>query len=143
MRWAHILAAIVAVGGIIFLRFVLMPAANAVLSPEEHGRLRPVLIRRWQKFVHVCIALFLISGLYNYIALMVPVHRGQGLYHALFGIKFLLALVVFFLAVALASSGEKFSGIKAKRTSMMTALITLAVIIVLISGYMRFIPQTS
>jgi len=36
------------------------------------------------------VALLLISGLYNYLAVTRVQHAGQPLYHMLFGIKFLL-----------------------------------------------------
>ena len=104
MRWAHVLAAIVAVGGSIYMRFVLMPVAASVLEEEPHKRLRAALTRLWQRFVHACILLFLVSGFYNYLAVTRLNHVSQPLYHALFGIKFLLALGVFALALILTSN---------------------------------------
>ena len=53
-RWAHILAAVVAVGGTVFARFVLMPSANESLSDEQHAALRDRLTRRWRPVVMVC-----------------------------------------------------------------------------------------
>jgi len=140
MRWIHILTAIVAVGGSFFLRVVLMPAASAVLSREEHNKLRPVLLRRWQKVVHVCIALFLLSGLYNYLAVTRHLHEGQPLYHALFGVKFLLALGIFTLAVLLTSLKPYTERLRTNSRFWLSLLLTLAFLVVLISGYMKQIP---
>ena len=140
MRWIHILSAIVALGGAIFIRFVMMPSAQQVLEDETHAKLRAAITRRWMKFVHTCILLFLISGFYNYLVVLRPIHDGQAIYHALFGIKFLLALVVFALAVALTSLKPWSEKLRANAKFWMMLLVVLAVIIVGISGALKFIP---
>ena len=141
MRWLHIFAAIVAVGGSIFLRFVLAPVAKATLEPETHIKLRENVSLRWMKFVHTCILLFLVSGFYNYLVITAPQHPDQPLYHALFGTKFLLALVVFALAIVLTSS--KSFGYKARENAKvwLSLLVFCAVAIVMISGVMKNLPK--
>ncbi|NUM53111.1 MAG: hypothetical protein HUU46_05655 [Candidatus Hydrogenedentes bacterium] len=141
MRWAHILAAIVAVGGAVFVRFVLMPSAQQTLDDKTRAELRAAVTRRWMKFIHTCILLFLISGFYNYLVIQAPAHKGQSIYHMLFGIKFLLALVVFALAIALASLKPWSEKLRANAKLWQGLLVALAVVIVLISGYMRSIPR--
>lgn len=143
MRWFHVLSAITAVGGAIFLKMALMPAAMSVLKEEEHNRLRVPLMKRWQKIIHTCIALFLISGFYNYLVVTRFQHDGQALYHALFGIKFLLALAVFFLAIALTSQGNLFADLRARARFWLGILVALAVAVVLISGFMRTMPKVA
>jgi len=143
MRWMHILAAITAVGGSIFLRFVLIPSAERVLDEATHAKLRASVIGRWQKLVHLCILLFLISGFYNYLLITRHDHAGQALYHALFGIKFLLALGVFALAVALTSLKPWSQGLRAKAKTWIVVLLAMALAIVLISGNMKQLPKTA
>src|SRR5437870_3822681 len=75
-RWLHIGPAIVLVGGTAFMLFVLLPAAKEI-SDEEHQKLRAGVLSRWKRFVHTGIALFLISGFYNYIVIQAPLHRGD------------------------------------------------------------------
>lgn len=140
MRWMHILAAIVALGGSIFIRFVLQPSAKQVLDDKTHADLRAAVTRRWMRFVHTCILLFLVSGFYNYLAIQAPAHKGQSIYHMLFGIKFLLALVVFALAIALTSLKPWSAKLRANAPFWLGLLIALAVVVVGISGYMRAIP---
>lgn len=142
MRWMHILAAITAVGGSIFLRFVLIPAAERALEDSAHAKLREMVIGRWQKLVHLCILLFLVSGFYNYLVITRHDHAGQALYHALFGVKFLLALGVFALAVALTSLKPWSQALRAKAKTWLAVLIVLATGIVLISGTMKQLPKT-
>lgn len=141
MRWLHILSVVTAIGGSIFMRLVLMPTAFLVLKEEEHNRLREPLLKRWQKIVHTCIALFLISGFYNYLLITRLQHEGQPLYHALFGIKFLLALGVFFLAIALTSQGRLFADLRARARYWLGILVAVALVIILISGFMRTMPK--
>lgn len=141
MRWAHIFAAVIAVGGAIFLRFVLMPSAQASLDDAAHARLRSALIGRWQKFVHTCVLLFLVSGFYNYLAITRFEHEGQPLYHMLFGIKFLLALAVFALAVALTSLKSWSEKLRSNSRMWLVVLVALAAAVILVSGYMRALPK--
>lgn len=142
MRWLHILSAIVSVGGVFFIFFVLRPVANAVLQPEVHAELRNALTRRWQKFVHAAILLFLISGFYNYLAVTRFQHVDQPVYHMVFGLKFLLALVVFGLAVALTSLKE-WSAKMRSNPVWLGILVLLAILVVLMSGYLRRLPTTT
>lgn len=137
MRWAHIFSAIIALGGVIFMRFVLLPSATQVLDEKTHGELRGAITRRWMKFVHTCILLFLISGFYNYLVVTRHQHDGQAIYHMLFGIKFLLALGVFAIAIALTSLKSWSAGMRANARLWLAVLIALASVIVVISGYMR------
>ena len=46
-RFAHVATAIVMVGGTVFMRFVLMPAAKE-LPETEHDQLRQRLLARWK-----------------------------------------------------------------------------------------------
>lgn len=135
-RWAHILSAIVMLGGSIFIRFVLMPSVTEAFGPEGHQKLRPVLMKRWKKYVHGSILLFLVSGFYNFV-LQVPLHRGDGLYHALFGIKFVLAMAVFASISMLISTREKPNKLRENAALWMAITVTLAVIVVLIAGVMK------
>lgn len=130
-RWIHVGTAIVLVGGTTFFRFVVMPALG-----EESADLVERIRQGWKKFVHAGIALFLVSGLYNFV-IMLPNHKGDGLYHGLVGTKILLALAVFFLASALVgrSTGtQKFRDDAKKWTGIM---LLLSAVIVGISGFVK------
>ena len=137
LRIVHVATAIVLVGGSVFMRFALMPAA-AGLGDAEHEALRERLMGRWRRFVHGGIALLLASGLYNYVVVMVPLHKGDGRYHMLVGIKMLLALVLFFLAAALVGRSSALQGLRGdKARTTLTVMILLAASIVAISGFLK------
>src|SRR5437762_12428095 len=89
-RWLHVGTAIVVLGGTVFMRFVLLPAASK-LPTDAHDTLRTHLLATWKIVVHVGVALFLATGLYNYLVVMLPEHKGDELYHALKETKILLA----------------------------------------------------
>lgn len=135
-RWVHVGSAIVLVGGLVFLRFVLTPAVTQ-LSDEAHAQLKGLVLTSWKKFVHVGIALFLASGFYNYLIVLAPQHRGDKLYHALMGTKILLALVVFLLSSALVGRSKVFERMRANSKFWQGAIIVLASLIVGISGFAK------
>lgn len=135
-RWIHIATAIVLVGGTVFLRFVLLPAAEP-LPQVEHDQLRSRLTSRWRKFVMVGIALFLLSGFYNYLVVAVPKHRGDKAYHQLMGTKIVLAFAVFFLASVLVGRSARFATLRQDRKRWLAILIVLAFVIVLISSFLK------
>ena len=143
VRWVHILSAIVAVGGAVFFRLILMPAVGSALSDEEHGRLHPVVMRRWTIFLHATILLFLLSGLYAYFGITRFRHVDQPLYHALFGIKFLLAMGVIALAIGLTSRSELFAALRTGARLWWGVLVVTAVLVVLVAGVMRTLPETA
>lgn len=134
-RITHVSTAIALVGGSVFTLLVLMPSAK-LLTDEQHAVLAEAVTGRWKKFVHLGIALFLISGLYNY-SQAIPLHKGDGPYHMMLGIKMLLALVVFFFASALVGRSQKLAGIRANRKRWLTVVVAIAAVIVAISGYAK------
>ena len=136
-RWVHIYTSIVIVGGTVFLRFVLAPAAASALPDAEHSALRERVVGIWKRFVHAGILLFLLSGFYNYLAVTRPNHKGDALYHALMGGKILLAFVVFFLGSALVGKSSAFQKIRDKRNAWLSVVIILAAIIVGIAGFLK------
>jgi uncharacterized membrane protein len=141
-RWIHLLSVVTVVGGSIFMRYVLAPAGHAVLPEDIHQNLRTQLLARWKKFVHIGVALLLISGGYNfYITLRDGVEPMP--YHAIFSVKFLLAMGVFFVAIALTSTSPGFASLHKNRHKWMSILVMLAVTVILLSSVLKMIHQVS
>lgn len=139
-RVVHIATAITLVGGSVFTLLVLMPSAKT-LEDSVHQSFLASIIGRWKRFVHGGVALFLVSGFYNYFR-AIPHHKGDGLYHALVGTKMILALVVFFLAAAMVGRSEKLAFIRGNRKFYLTMLVCLAAVIVTISGFVKVRPYS-
>ena len=140
LRWMHIVPAVVAGGATAFARIALLPAL-ATLPDAERLRLKDAIDRRWRVVVMVCITLLLVSGIANFVLYQAPVHKGQTLYHALFGIKFLAALIVFFLASALSGRSPALAPIRANSRFYVGVAAALVLAILLISGVLRSIPH--
>ena len=140
-RWMHILAAITAVGATIFMRQALVPAA-ATLSADQQAALHDAVRKRWALYVHLSIGFLLLSGFYNFIATLRGSEFPAGSkYHMLFGIKFLLALGIFFIASMLVGRSEASARFRQRREFWLTLNVVLAVVLVCISGIMRFLPR--
>ncbi|HEV3341392.1 MAG TPA: hypothetical protein VG125_13570 [Pirellulales bacterium] len=142
LRWMHILAAMTAVGGTIFMRMALVPSVS-VLPDDQRKALHEQVRSRWVKFVMGAILFLLVSGLINFFRRInagIPADV-KGLYHGLFGVKFLLALVIFFLASALTGRAAALARFRQNAKLWLSVNLTLAVIVVCISGVLRFIPE--
>jgi uncharacterized membrane protein len=152
-RWIHILSAIAAIGAPFFIRFALIPAAAKVLNEEQHQRLREAINARWKHVVYLLITLFILTGLYMFA---VPVRvqgvlvtarwkdfspTDQRIYQAIFGIKMIAALAIFFLASALAGRTKALEPIRKQRKIFLSILLMLGIIAVICAGIMRYLPQ--
>lgn len=139
-RWLHILSAALAIGVPIYVRFVLMPGMSAI-DEESRSKLKDAMARRWRVIVYLMIVVFLATGLYNFLGVarwrdFSPELKSR--YHMYFGIKFLVALVMFFLSSALAGRSAKLEFIRANARLWLMVLILLGLFIIVISGTMRF-----
>jgi len=136
-RWAHVLAAVVAVGGVLFQRLVLLPAVRETVDENSRGRLHEAVTGRWKRLLMACIGLLILSGGWNFVTISLAKAERAPIYHALFGIKFLLALAVFFLGSALAGRAEAFAALRRERGKWLGITAALAVLVVLISGVLK------
>lgn len=142
LRWLHIGAAIVAVGGAVFVRFALRPSVETVLDESARERLMEAIRRRWSKFVHGSVALLLLTGGANFVILAIPPKVEPVPYHWIFGVKFLAAMSVFLIASALVGKGPAFAAIRKRSASSLSLLLVLAALIVLLSGLLNQVRNT-
>jgi uncharacterized membrane protein len=140
-RVLHVGTAIVLVGGSVFLRYVLMPAASATLADDTHAQLRARLMDTWKKFVHGGIALLLLTGAINYTRAILLIratedHRDP-VYHGVMGLKILLALGIFFIASVLVGRSPKFEAMRQNSRYWIGVNVALAAVIVILSAFLR------
>ena len=139
-RYLHVTTAIWMAGGAVFLRLVLQPALETGADPafdDSRAELGESVRRRWARFVAIGTLLLLSTGLWNYLAVAAPRHKGDGLYHGLMGGKMLLAFVAFFLAAALSGRSEKLAGIRRHWRVSGAVLLTCLAVVVLIGSYLK------
>jgi hypothetical protein len=118
LRWAHVVSAILLLGGVIYARWV-----RQGMSDEEAARFRGLAI--------TTVVLLTLSGLYNFL----NKERTPSPYHAVFGVKALLALHVFAVAILLGKAGAA----SEKRLRWMSGIAFSGVAIALLSAYLRWL----
>ena len=128
MRWLHLSSMATLLGGMLYWRLVLTPASEA-LSPETREALGDKAASAFSPMVFASIAGLLISGVFKYLTS--PGH--QPIYHMLFGIKMLLALHVFAVAIMIVRPGNP------RRARMLTGTVISGLIIVFLSNWLRHI----
>lgn len=139
MRWTHVICAIIVVGGLFYTRFVVAPALRSTLSDEDRARLHETLMNKWKPLLAMCMLLFLASGFYSYLFVTRFDHVEQPLYHALFGIKLLLAMLLFALAFVVSSTMDWSDKLRENRL-MWTLVVLVMFVVVLIAGFLRTMP---
>ena len=142
VRFLHLSAAIIAVGGAIFSLMVILPSIKAAPQEVREGLVESVR-RRTARLVMLAITLLLLTGFYNYIANEVPAHKGQAHYHALMGFKIILAMAVFFLASSLAGRSAAFEGMRKRRGFWLMLNVLLGLAVVAIGAVLRAIPEVA
>lgn len=120
----HVLSAILAVGGVAFLRFVALPFAEG-LSEEEKVRFQENLRKRFVPILHGSFTLLFLTGVHHITRI---IRSGMAIPGVL-TVKIILALVLIFIGVAL-TMPKGFEGMKAKRKSYLSLNLLLAVVIV-------------
>jgi len=128
MRWLHISSVATLIGGMIFGRFVMAEAAGG-LSPDSRESFLDRAAALYKPLVFAAMGGLLISGLYQ--ILTVPGHRP--LYHMLLGIKLLLVMHVFAVAILIGRPHNK------RRARMMAGAAFSGLAIIAISAYLRHI----
>ncbi len=125
MRWLHISSMATLVGGILYARLVMAPAI-AELSPESGKSLGNRAAAAYRPLVIAAMIGLIMSGIYR--LLITPGHTA--LYHALLGIKLLLVLHVFAVALLICKPDN------ARRARMMTGVIVSGLCIIAISAWL-------
>jgi len=145
LRWLHILSAIALMGGALFMRMALLPAAQT-LSDDAHETLRAALRARWAPVVMAASGLLLLSGFASFGIYVAQysfdksVFLGKS-YHMLFGLKFVLALPVLYIAATLVGRSATAQRVRQNARFWLTLNLVLATLVVCLGGLLRFAPR--
>ncbi|HYO26031.1 MAG TPA: hypothetical protein VEQ85_13895, partial [Lacipirellulaceae bacterium] len=137
-RALHILFAIVLGGGVFYIRSVLADGG----ADAAFGARRQV----WARWVMVASALLIVTGLFNYVA-SIRAAKAPGAvplpqtYHMLFGVKFLLGLLVMFLAALVAGKTASADKARGNLRRWMSVAWTSVMAIVIIGAMMRMMHE--
>ncbi len=139
-RVLHILSAIILVGGLFYIRTILSPSATSAekITGTCFADRRAV----WAKWVGITTAFLLLTGIYNLMVLIgqSKVEGGVKLpptYHILFGAKFLLGLLVMFIAAILAGKTEAADRFRSQMKKWLNIGWLAAMAIIVIAAILR------
>jgi len=145
MRWLHVGAAVVGLGTTIAMRFAVLPAlASLPNGAEVLDRIRPGV----KRVIHSALGVLILSGFYNYIMVSIPAVRNakkvgspalqqalqQPSYHMLMGMKIILAIVLFVIAILLLKPVPAFHE---NRKTWLSVNTVIGLVILLLSAYLR------
>jgi uncharacterized membrane protein len=97
-RWLHLISACLAVGGVLFIRFVL-PRGLMLLDDTRRQQVLLAVRRRFKRVVHAAIFLLLATGIYNTCLAWDKYQLDKALLHALWGTHVLLAACAFAISL--------------------------------------------
>jgi hypothetical protein len=141
VRWMHIVGAIMLVGSTIYMRCIYVPAKDFAES-KPSDEFNEWIRKLWARMVMISSGQLLVSGLVAFMLIITRYDISKeafpgSAYHMLFGIKFLLALVIFFLAAAVSGRSELAQRMRQREKFWLTVNMTLAIILVCLAGTMR------
>jgi len=134
VQWLHVTAAVIGVGGMAFLLFILMPSLGA-LDPEQRDLLTKQVMNRFRWVIWSAIIVSLVSGLYSIREYYWEAAWGKS--WALLTVKIVLALFVFEIALALTLPIKLFDRVRARRQIWLSIAVGVAVVIIFIAAYLR------
>ena len=133
VQWVHVSAAVIGVGGMAFMLFVLFPSAG-LLDEEQRHRLLKAALGRFRWISWSVMILLLASGLYNVkLVWLVP----WGPYWTFLTVKIALALAVFGIIICLTLPLKIFDRFRERRNQWLYAAFGLAMLVILISAFLR------
>lgn len=125
MRWLHLSSMATLVGGMLYGRLVVAPSLSS-LSADTQEALADHAAARYRPLVFAAMIGLILSGMYK--LLTTPGHRP--FYQMLFGIKMLLVMHVFAVAILIVKPHNP------RRTRMMTGVLVSGLAIILISAWL-------
>jgi uncharacterized membrane protein len=134
VQWIHVTAALLGVGGIAFLLFILMPSLGA-LPPEHRPRLAKQVMDRFRWMIWSVILVLLVSGLYSIRQYYWEVAWGKS--WTLLTVKIVLSFLLFVIVLALTLPFKLFDRVRAQRQIWLSVALGLAGVVIFISAYLR------
>jgi uncharacterized membrane protein len=126
MRWLHLSSMVVLIGGVLYARFVIVPALTS-LPAQDQDTLGAAMAARYRSLLYLAMLLLTGTGIYNMV-----MNLGRGpVYQALLGVKMLLVLHVFAVGFLIVKPKNP------KRARMMTGIVISGLIIIAISAVLR------
>lgn len=138
-RVMHVASAGVLLGGLVYLKKLVAPLATGEGDPNEvlFGGRRST----WAGLVMLTTTLLILSGFYNLYYITSAHEKLPSAYHMLFGIKFLLALFVFFVAAGTGGRSPMAVKMQQDLQKWLNLGIAAALLVFVLGATMRTFPK--
>jgi uncharacterized membrane protein len=133
MRYLHVVAACLAVGGAFFIR-VILPIGMRDLDPENRDRVFLRSRRGFKMLFHPAMLAFIVSGVYNAWKNWPQYKVNHALLHGLFGTHLLLALAIFTISIVLLKGVEP----PRKHRGWMKVNVALMLLTILVASTLKW-----
>ncbi len=139
MRYLHIVAALLTVGGMAFILFCVTPASKLLEEELRQSFLR-LVHGRFMKVLWIAIATLIVTGAYSWITLNADYRAIRPWGQMLIGIKTMLAAIMFVIVWlrSIGVIGKTPRGVRA----VLMANIHLAALVILLASVLRFLRMS-
>jgi uncharacterized membrane protein len=139
-RILHILAAIIMLGGIFYLRAIVTPSVTSVDATADQlfGGRRAA----WAMWVGIATMLLLVTGLWNYMQMIKMHEKLASSYHMVAGLKMLAGIALFLLAALVAGRSPVAETMRPRMRFWLNVCLFLGVITVVLGSVLRTYPRT-
>lgn len=140
LRFLHIITAI-ALGGAVMFQWAVLRPVLGVAAPEARPAIDTAVTARWRSTVYSSIFFLLATGLINFLMYRVPYfreHPQKAIYHGIFGVKLLAALLFFHGVTVLSLPGAKGDKYRLRAGGWLGYLIALLIVIVASAAVLRY-----
>lgn len=134
MQWLHLSAAVLGVGGLAFLALILLPALR-IFDPEQRQLILNAVTGRFRWVTWIVVPLLMSSGLYNVRQYYWEVPSGR--VWKLLVTKIILSGTLFAIVLMLTLPLRIFDWFRARRGMWLAIALTLGLIVIYISAYLR------
>lgn len=141
-RVLHILAAVILVGGLFYMRTVLAPRGEAGNDAASSDPWFAGHRGKWAMWVGIASLLLIVTGLYNYLRLINNYERMASSYHMLAGIKMLLGLALMFLASVLSGRSGTAEQFRSKMKFWLNICLAISILVITLGAVLRSYPRT-
>jgi len=131
MLWFHLVAAVMAVGGVYFLRLILMPIVKKD-GCEHAPALSAKVTRKFRKMIWHSIALLAVSGGVLLCLTWLDIAKGPSMKRHLLELKILLALVMFTISFLITIPSPSLERFRQRAPTLLLVNLGLAFIILLL-----------
>lgn len=128
-KWLHLVSVIGVLGTAICLRFVISPALQ-----EADSEVGKRLFRYAGRISGILWGVILLTGLFNLFQISAEVNKG---YHMAIGVKITLALFMLGVTTVLSHPSPRFAALQENRSTLLSAVLILGVLIVGLSAHLN------